>query len=179
MITHDQARQLIQEILAKEWEHRTDDSLVINDSATLERNWGWVFFHQSRRWQETGDDCHLLAGNAPYLVERDSGRIIRLGTGKSLEHYLDCYEKYGDPHHASSAQISLLSAAANVDKVAVTQVLRDTLGVGLLAARQKMDAFFAEGKLSLTASSSEAAEILAQKLEALGFVVERGPATHR
>lgn len=54
---------------------------------------GWFFCFQSREYLETGDDSALLAGNAPFVVDKDSGEIHELGTAYPLEKYLHDYEE--------------------------------------------------------------------------------------
>jgi len=66
---------------------------VILDEATIERKWGWVFFYQSKRYVETGEPGALLAGNAPYIVNRDEGTLHETGTARGVEHYIEEYEK--------------------------------------------------------------------------------------
>lgn len=41
---------------------------------------GWVFFYDSKRHQETGNISDLLAGNAPILVDRDTGETHPTGS---------------------------------------------------------------------------------------------------
>jgi hypothetical protein len=74
------------------------DELVIVEENTIERPWGWVVFYTSKLWRETQDVRYALAGNAPYLVERTSGRVLVLGTSHSVEQYIAAYERTGDPH---------------------------------------------------------------------------------
>ena len=74
-----------------------EDTLVILEEETIERPWGWVFFYTSRLWRETGDFRYALAGNAPLIVERDSGRILPTGTALPLEQYIENYERTGNP----------------------------------------------------------------------------------
>jgi hypothetical protein len=74
------------------------DELVVLEDRTIARSWGWVFFYTSRLWRETGDLKYAIAGNAPFLVERETGRILPLGTAYSPEKYLEAYEQTGNPH---------------------------------------------------------------------------------
>jgi hypothetical protein len=98
MITKHEARKLIEEIACgrPEW-LPIEDELIIFDQATIERSWGWVFFFGSKLWNETQDIHYAIAGNAPLLVERDTGKIIRLGTHANAEHFIERYELTGDP----------------------------------------------------------------------------------
>ncbi len=75
-----------------------EDTLVVYEESTIERPWGWVFFYGSRLWQETGDLKYAIAGNAPLIYERESGRVLVAGTAHSIEYYVANYERTGDPH---------------------------------------------------------------------------------
>ncbi|WP_140919014.1 YrhB domain-containing protein [Limnobaculum xujianqingii] len=54
---------------------------------------GWVFCFQSKEYLETGDFSALLAGNSPFLIDKDSGEIHLLGTSYPMEKYLQEYEE--------------------------------------------------------------------------------------
>ncbi|QRN32495.1 YrhB domain-containing protein [Pectobacterium brasiliense] len=54
---------------------------------------GWFFCFQSREYLETGDSSALLAGNAPFIIDKDSGEIHSLGTAYPIEKYLQDYEE--------------------------------------------------------------------------------------
>lgn len=53
---------------------------------------GWYFCLESYRYFETGNFSSKLAGNAPFIVDKDSGEILELGTAYPLEKYLQDYE---------------------------------------------------------------------------------------
>ena len=74
------------------------DDLIVLDETTIEKAWGWVFFYTSKLWHETGEIEHAVAGNAPLIVERESGRILTTGTAHPVKHYIENYERCGDPH---------------------------------------------------------------------------------
>jgi len=69
------------------------DILVVNDQNTLEKPYGWIFFHTSKRWLETGDITFAVAGNAPFLVTRDTGELHVFGTARPVDWYIDEYER--------------------------------------------------------------------------------------
>ena len=73
---------------------------VILDQFTIERPYGWVFFYDSKRHQETGAFEDLVAGNAPILVTKHDGAVHVTGTAHATEHYLDNYERTGHVHGA-------------------------------------------------------------------------------
>jgi hypothetical protein len=95
--TREEARVLVERYLERH-DSSSDHETVILDRATIERSWGWVFFYQSRAYVESGDVSHALAGNAPLIVERDSGRVLVTGTGEPIESYLHKFEVTGDPY---------------------------------------------------------------------------------
>lgn len=98
MITLAEARERVADIACGRPECLpAEDELVIFDDVTIERPWGWVFFFGSRLWRETREIRYAIAGNGPYLVERDTGKLIQLGTHASPEHFIERYELTGDP----------------------------------------------------------------------------------
>jgi len=55
----------------------------------MDEGWCWVFFWNSRRYLETRSREDAVAGNAPVVVMKESGRAYLTGTTFPLEHYLD------------------------------------------------------------------------------------------
>jgi hypothetical protein len=68
---------------------RSGIEVLIMDSATIEKSYGWIFFFQSKRYLESGSSGDRLAGNAPIVVAKTDGRIHQIGTAHPLQHYLD------------------------------------------------------------------------------------------
>lgn len=100
MLTFSQALEL-----AETWVRvRTEDRCVILKKKTMKRPYGWVFFYQSREYVASGDIMHMVAGNAPILVERVNAEIRVTGTAKPLEEYLKIYESTIPP---SRMQLSM------------------------------------------------------------------------
>ncbi|MGJ0194787.1 YrhB domain-containing protein [Pantoea sp. RRHST58] len=54
---------------------------------------GCFFCFQSREYLETGDFSTQLAGNAPFIIDKDTGEIHELGTAYPIEKYLQDYEE--------------------------------------------------------------------------------------
>src|SRR5262245_33370249 len=61
--------------------------------ATIAKPYGWVFFYQSKEFLDNGTETALLAGNAPIIVDRNTFELRMTGTARTLEHYLEEYEK--------------------------------------------------------------------------------------
>lgn len=68
------------------------DRLVIVDKETIEKEYGWIFFYDSLKHIETGDDIYMVAGNGPLIVEKKDGSIYTLPTAPPLEHWIAQYE---------------------------------------------------------------------------------------
>lgn len=90
MITREQAQAVaasrIAELMGKK------NSCDIVDALTIDSPSGWMFFYQSRRYLETQDPSDALAGNAPLIVDRFTGKVTETGTAHTAEYYLAQYE---------------------------------------------------------------------------------------
>lgn len=58
---------------------------------TQEESFGWVFFYQAKEYMETGTLSSMLAGNAPFIVNRRDGAVHVLGTVHPVDVYLKEY----------------------------------------------------------------------------------------
>ena len=65
---------------------------VILEENTIEKEFGWVFFYQSRKFLETGDYRFYLLGNSPLIINRNNGEVHVTGTARSAEYYINEYE---------------------------------------------------------------------------------------
>lgn len=79
MFSREQAEKELTARLNAEF-HSDDDSLVILPDLTIEKDYGWIFFYQSRKYLETGDYRYQLAGNGPVAFEKASGEHHHLGS---------------------------------------------------------------------------------------------------
>ena len=91
MLTLEQAEYLVQARLDKIIDADPDDRCLILDEETIETAWGWVFFSQSRKYIESGDIDTMLAGNAPLIVNKNSGDLHMTGAAYDIQHYIDEY----------------------------------------------------------------------------------------
>jgi hypothetical protein len=91
-LTQSQARELVAQKLNAIPDDHDLGGFVILDEHTIERSWGWVFFYDSRKHHETGDFQYMIAGNAPYIVNRFDGSMHVTGTARATEHYIAEYE---------------------------------------------------------------------------------------
>ena len=90
-LTFEQARELVEEELAPSRQWSDLDSPLIIVSST-EYAWGWVFFYDSRKHQETGEFDDMLIGGGPYIVNRNNGSLHSTGSAKSIDEYIAEFE---------------------------------------------------------------------------------------
>lgn len=83
---------MVERELAKFEKLPDNDSWVIDLQHTIERPFGWVFFYGSQLFEKTGDFKYAVAGNAPFIVNRDTGAIVHTGTALPVEQYINEYE---------------------------------------------------------------------------------------
>lgn len=60
---------------------------------TQDESFGWVFFYQAKEYMETGVLSSMLAGNAPFVVNRETGQVDVLGTAHPADVYINEYSK--------------------------------------------------------------------------------------
>jgi hypothetical protein len=92
MIEYVAARILVVDFINKnKW--GIEDEIVVMDELTIYKDYGWVFFYESRRFLETDDYHDKLYGNAPLIVEKEDGSFHYTGTARDTEYYIKQYEK--------------------------------------------------------------------------------------
>jgi hypothetical protein len=52
-----------------------EDSAIIDQARSLEYDFGWVIFYNSRKFLEQGDRGAVLVGNVPFVVDRRDGSV--------------------------------------------------------------------------------------------------------
>jgi hypothetical protein len=94
-MTKEQAKILAQQELMKF--QRSPDAEVILAGDPIERKNCWVFFYNSRRFLETGENKYRLAGNRPIFVNKQNGTTMRFGSGgKPVRMIIEEYESKYD-----------------------------------------------------------------------------------
>ncbi|GKW34811.1 YrhB domain-containing protein [Pectobacterium versatile] len=76
---------------ANEYLSNTDIPVAITSQGRFSE--GWFFCFQSKGYLDTGAVSALLAGNAPFIVDKDTGEIYVFGTALPLQEYLQDYEE--------------------------------------------------------------------------------------
>lgn len=93
-LTYDEAFKIAREFLDKMTSSSSETpEVVIVEEHSIEREFGWVFFYQSKLFLETGEYQHRLAGNGPIIVNRASGALHTCPTYQSVEKSIAIYEQ--------------------------------------------------------------------------------------
>jgi len=71
--------------------------LAILSEHTIETDFGWVFFWNSRKYMETDEFQYALAGNAPLIVDRRDGSIHETSTAEPIEKIIEHYRRTHAP----------------------------------------------------------------------------------
>ena len=72
--------------------------LGLVEEATIEGDFGWVFFWTTRAYLETQDDRHSLVGNAPILISRRDGSLHMTGTAYPIDFFINNFRRTGKTH---------------------------------------------------------------------------------
>jgi hypothetical protein len=174
LITAADARIAVAALLDSAELEGADIAEIVDDS-TIERPWGWVFFYESRRFLETRDSSAQLLGNAPIIVERESGRTFETGTAHPTDVYLRNYEATGDPHLRPGREIDVEASGATPDRVAAARLLSRSASISLGEAKRGVDAAREGSRFRVALGSPERARETCVDLEALGFTGRQLP----
>lgn len=98
MIDFEKAKMIVLEELKKQEEYSKKYNaeplnLQIIEKSTIEDDFGWVFFYNTKEHIETGDIYYALGGNAPIIVTRQEGGVYYTGTSYDVEYYIEEFKK--------------------------------------------------------------------------------------
>jgi len=93
MMTFDQAKKIVNDRLTKIVPSTSNDSLIIVDELTIEKPYAWIFTYTSQLWLETKDDKYAIAGNAPIIIDKQTGKQTSYSTAYDMTSLIDKYEE--------------------------------------------------------------------------------------
>jgi hypothetical protein len=94
VLTREEAKQLVYARINIEAPFAAEPlELAIIDNETIEKEYGWVFFYQTKEYLKTGSIVDALVGNAPYIVNKYTGELEETGTANPIEYYIEKYEE--------------------------------------------------------------------------------------
>jgi hypothetical protein len=77
--------------LKRAQEYLDDSEIPLQITEEGEFAGGWFFCFQSAEFLRTADPSDQLVGNCPFLIDRNTGELVELGTAEPLEEYLKRY----------------------------------------------------------------------------------------
>jgi hypothetical protein len=92
-MTRERARKVAEEFIVNEG-RKVELALTLIDDLTIEEDFGWVFFYNTVEFCETGDELAGLAGNAPLIVDRQTGELHVTGTAQPIGDYIELYRRH-------------------------------------------------------------------------------------
>ncbi len=91
MLTDKEMLSIAERYLKRRGEFGGSEIEVIIDDI-IKKSYGNIYHYNSKEYLLTGNFNKSLVGNAPFLVEKETGRVVGFGTSGSLEDYLEAYE---------------------------------------------------------------------------------------
>lgn len=94
MITKEEAQKIIYNKI-NEIDHSSSDmpEMVIVEDSTIEKEYGWIFFYESKDFLESGKTRDAIAGNSPYIFNKYTAEIVETGAAHTIEYYIKEYER--------------------------------------------------------------------------------------
>jgi immunity protein 35 of polymorphic toxin system len=92
-MTREQAEQIVRQYL-NSLAPRIPGLVIMSDK-TIEKEYGWIFFYQTKKYLETNNVRDMMIGNCPILVKR-SGETVFFPTFLPIQESIRRYEA-GEP----------------------------------------------------------------------------------
>ncbi len=93
MISLREAEEIVNAELKKQERVVGGIALKIVSSSTIEQDFGWVFFYNSKEYLESGNLSYMLAGNAPIIIDKADGSLHFTGTSNPIDYYIEKYRE--------------------------------------------------------------------------------------
>ncbi len=130
MLTIEQAKKIVSDRLTSDKSSLLNDELLIVDSLTIEKPYAWIFTYTSKLWYETKDNKHAIAGNAPIIVDKQTGKQTSYSTAYSIDSIIDKYEEEQniwdlvlvDTNSLDNSKLLLLKSKMNLGYDKLTQL---------------------------------------------------------
>ena len=91
MITRKEAQVIVEKYL-HEISNRSPGEITIIESDIVEKDYGWIFNHESTEFLRTQNRAYKLIGKWPVLVSRE-GKIVKLRSGPTMAVAIEEFEK--------------------------------------------------------------------------------------
>ncbi|MDR4891790.1 MULTISPECIES: YrhB domain-containing protein [unclassified Chryseobacterium] len=92
MLTDKETLVIAERYLQRLSKRGKDIEVMIYLDEIIKKPYGNIYFYNSKEYILTGNFNKSLVGNAPFLVEKKTGRVVGFGTSGRLEDYITSYE---------------------------------------------------------------------------------------
>ena len=144
--------------------------LTLIPDATLEYEFGWLFFYNS-----TDPRRYPIAGNAPFIVERATGAIVETGSARSIDYYIENYRKLGNPNGQGGCTVQLLGYSYGANTIAAIKAVREYTSLLLKESKDSIEACMEGKPVVITARTDGDAVALVAALRSCLFAAEQLP----
>lgn len=184
MISKEEARSIAQERIDQ---RNAENAVLISrldielpmstlfDDPIAEGDYGWLFAYQSEDFFKSGNPADMLAGNAPLLIDRQTGAIFECGTAAPIEIYISNFVNFGHPHKWGGKKLQLLGFEKGANKAAASRAIRKFTDCGLADAKQNLDLCLDGVTTLIECQTPEQAAELATELRQLNFNAKQLP----
>ncbi|WP_160138030.1 hypothetical protein [Chryseobacterium sp. c4a] len=76
----------------KKLSHSWEVDLTIAEQHSIQKEYGIIFYFNSKRFVKDKIEGAKLIGCSPFLVESKTGKIVVFGTNRSIDYYIQEYE---------------------------------------------------------------------------------------
>ena len=90
MLTEQEMLKIAEQYIS--FNNYNDIELTIYHELTIKKPYGNIYKYDSKLFAETREFKYHILGSAPFLVEKETGRVVGFGTARKLKFYLDAYE---------------------------------------------------------------------------------------
>ncbi|MFN3253813.1 YrhB domain-containing protein [Roseibium album] len=148
---------------------------VLFEAPLAEGDFGWVFGYQSEAFLKSGDPMESLAGNAPFLIARQTGKLLELGTAHSVETYVGNFKNFGHPHRFGGRTLQLDGFEKGADRLSAIKAIRNSIGCGLADAARKVELCFLGARPTINCRTRAHAIDLAYELNGMNILAKQLP----
>ncbi len=142
-------------------------SLPLFPESTETHDFGWVVYYGS------SDPDNPVAGNAPLIIDRQTGNLFVTGTSLPISAYIHNFRLTGDPQAAFGNTVVLELPGDDARRIDAVVTIRDCARVSLGDAKKVLEDCLGRKKPSVELESMEIAAAFTERLSAMGFTVRR------
>jgi oxalate decarboxylase/phosphoglucose isomerase-like protein (cupin superfamily) len=92
MLTEKEMDAIAEKYILEE-SNGTNYELILIKKSEVKKEYGKIYYYNTKKFIETREFEYALLGNAPFLVEKATGKIIVFGTSQPKEYYIKEYEE--------------------------------------------------------------------------------------